>query len=319
MSAPETTPPWSTRIEAFLRENAARDGDTFVYQFGRGFGLCAEMAWLVSHLVACIERDVRFALGRNRASRGFSVGRGWEDYFEPAFPVVSAPFIERLNSPPLPLHRLSAPLAAAWLRATGPRGARWFMVEGFDTSLESLDAPLWGEPGISFWEACRRLLSVLWRLEPGTRAAVRRIRDRYAIEPPFAAVHIRRGDKITETPHVAVERYHRHVSAEVPEGWPLLLAGDDRDALEELEARVAGRHPVTTVESAKPGGHHQPEYNRSSARVRREETEAFLAELELMREADRVVCASTSNVGSFLRMVRGGDGWIDVTAAGAGG
>ena len=59
---------------------------------------------------------------------------------------------------------------------------------------------------VTFWEACRQVLDIVWKLNEGTARAVGGLRQRLDLPPSYAAVRVRRGDKRSEASYVGLRR-----------------------------------------------------------------------------------------------------------------
>ncbi len=78
----------------------------FVHRFGEGVGFCSEYIYVLKRVALCLEHEVRFCPQENRNPKGFAFECGWEDYFEPLFPIVSIPAVGFLNRYMFPGNRL---------------------------------------------------------------------------------------------------------------------------------------------------------------------------------------------------------------------
>ncbi len=83
----------------------------FVYQFGcgTGTGFCADMTWMMTQLVTCLQYGIGFSLGKVTRPTNFCIAKGWEDYFLPFCDEVSAPGLQKLNSRTIGYSRRMAP------------------------------------------------------------------------------------------------------------------------------------------------------------------------------------------------------------------
>ena len=180
----------------------------FVYQFGcgTGTGFCADMTWMMTQLVKCLQFGIGFSLGKVTRPTNFCIAKGWEDYFLPFCDEVSAPGLQKLNSRTIGYSRRMAPirpLIRSWLRATSRPAARYFMFDELG-DLAYLSPPFFEEHQ-PFFMACAELLNIIWRYNESTAADVAQWKA-HTQSPPSVALIIRRGDKNSEHSYGHLEK-----------------------------------------------------------------------------------------------------------------
>jgi hypothetical protein len=309
---------------AELREKyrAVNEGFTqkFVFQFGRGGGFGAEMIHLLHSVVACLQNEVQFCLGEAREPRGFAVERGWGDYFEPIFPVVPGRFLGLLNRPIFPLNRLPAArfLARCCLKSLYGYHYR-FLFDDIGPISARIRVPQLGLDE-EYWSGIRQISNAIWVLHPQVASRLQSYRDRAALRVPYLAVHVRRGDKISEAPYTPVDAYLRVLRTLAPSSaskLPLYLATDDIRIVDEFRTALPAWE-VINVAAMHSLGHHESRFNAASPEQRWEQTVFLLFELEVMKNAHWFIGASPSNIYFLTRYRRANERIIDVTLASAG-
>jgi hypothetical protein len=295
--APKLTP---ERVKASLLKGER----TFVYQFGRGVGFCADYILLLTCMIKCLQFNYAFRLGATTRPRGFATRHGWNDYFVPFFAEAHGPLLHSLNVTQFPFARrlpfLKA-LARPLLKSTTTPKSDLFMFDDLGT-LTHLSPPMFGTHQ-SFISACKELMDMMWVLNEETRAEV----DAHiaAINPPkhFSAVHIRRGDKVTEYPYVPISKYVDALLRLEDEIGAVFVATDDHSVVSELAEQLP--HHVFSSGATDLAGYDQQTFNRAQPSERRNQTIRFLAEFEMMKRATHFIGDPTTNVAALASFFRG--------------
>ncbi len=126
------------------------------------------------------------------------------------------------------------------------------------------------------------------------------------------AIHIRRGDKRLESPYVPFESYLkalRHLKDDLAN---VFVCSDDQRVVKDLEAQVYPHRgyrffAIPCPTSQLSMGYDHRLMTQLSSRSRYYHTVRFLAELQMCVNA-RVYRKSSSNVGTFVSMLRSGFG-----------
>jgi hypothetical protein len=279
----------------------------FVFQYGTGSGFGAETIGLIRRVVQCLANDVQFVFGAQEP-KGFAVENGWEDYFEPLWPHDNCRQLSLLNRTVFPLGRypLFKTLSGIVLRCLD--GKYLYMFDDIGTySRERLEAK--GLTG-DYWAQIRQLCDLIWVYRPSVRQAIDEQFDRLQLTGSFIAVHVRRGDKNTESPYLPLENY-MPVLGGLDASLPIYVATDDQRIVPEFAQRLPGRRLLSAGDLARVG-YDQRHFNKAEPRFRYDETLFFLFELELMLRSVLFVGASPSNVYYLTRYRRGNEGLVDV-------
>jgi hypothetical protein len=278
----------------------------FVFQFGRGGGFGAEMIHLLRSVAACIQHEFQFCLGQCRNPRGFAVKTGWNDYFEPIFPIVPGRLLHFLNRGLFPLNRVpvARTLSRLCLRLTYGTHYR-FLFDQIGPTRENFTVPALGiEAG--YWDGFQMIAAAIWRLRPDVTQRVEAYRVAAALPAQYLAAHVRRGDKICEAPYTAVESYlHPLCDLDVlgASKSPLYLATDDLRVLDEFRKALRDWN-IISVSPVQTFGYDQARFNSESPEERWERTAFFLFELEVLKNADWFIGAPPSNVYFLTRYRR---------------
>lgn len=282
----------------------------FIHRFGEGFGFCSEYIYVLKRVAVCLEHEVQFCLQENRNAKGFAFEHGWEDYFEPLFPIVSVPAIGFLNRYMFPgnripvLREVSRPL----LRAIS--GCDYFMFDRIGDGTISGKAVRGLYSGHDYWKNMKILCNMLWKYNKKTESALAKIRTKEIYSPPYMAAHIRRGDKRTEHSYVSLQKYIDEIKKHAPNFSGLYIATDDHHVIQEIKQNLRGIIYVFNSEFKSNDGYNQNTFNKGDKKFRMIETLKFFSELEILSKADLVIGTETSNVFCLCRYMRGNTGCI---------
>jgi hypothetical protein len=278
----------------------------YVHNFGRGVGFCSEYIHVLKTVAQCLDNKIQFCLQENRNPRGFAVERGWEDYFEPLFPIVTIPVVGSLNRSMFPANRIPIlrGLSRTLLKATS--GCEYFI---FDTigdgkiTAKNIDELY---PSDNYWDNMQFLCNMLWHCNSNTAAELDHLRDDRLHNTPYIAAHIRRGDKITEHDYVPLQAYIAEIRKRAHQFADVYIATDDSRVIQEISKGLEGVIRVHCCESMSDvHGYDQSEFNSSNTESRKHSTIQFMSELILMSNADVMIGTATSNVFCMCRYMRG--------------
>jgi hypothetical protein len=127
----------------------------------------------------------------------------------------------------------------------------------------------------------------------------------------YIGIHIRKGDKMKETPDVAWKRYIQ-VSGQIMQTnrtiEQIFVASDDFNGVNELRElkptwnffsiHDKNHREVNTT------GHFQDKFNRLSREKKLNATRSFMCELQMLVDAQYVICSMSSNVCRLIQILR---------------
>lgn len=283
-----------------------------IYQYGRGFGFCAETVGLLKAMLSCLSTRTQLVVATHPLGMGFSMGGGWGDYFEELFPTRSSPWLHRWNREylaggsliPGPARRL----LRAGLRAIAGADRMQFDAPELPARLVVPELGL----DLDWWGACAFCLDLMWVYRADVVETIEDEIGRARLPASYLGVHVRRGDKSTEARPVPLESYARAITARCASG-ALLVASDDPGVASDLGGLLGPAFDVRSLAGDASGpGHVQGDFNRLPPEERRRRTVRLLTELEALGRADTVLLTTSSNVGSLLQYARGNRGVVDV-------
>jgi len=297
---------------ARLRESYRRLNDsfpaTFAFRFGRGAGFAAEMLGLLKGAMSCLHQRIRFALAEGGRSMGVAAFAGFHDYFEPIFPVERLGNINALNVSAMRGFGRFPPLrrgASALLRRQS--GLDLFMMDDLALPPHRLVVPELAID-LDYWEACALLARMALVYRADVAEWVAGAVSEWTLPPSYIAVHLRRGDKVSEIPYANIDAYVRAIDGLRGGETAVAVASDDARAIDELRRRLEPRFEVLPCSDTEGRGFDRRRFNALPPEARFAATRRFLAELEMLRGGTSFVGQEGSNVSFLLAMMRAGQG-----------
>ena len=281
----------------------------------RGFG--SELLVMLLAMLHAIEEGRSFCLASRRSN--LAVRQGWTDWFEPFCPATDSLALWRGKLPK------AGGVFARWLSHAARVGWVW---PRNTTLAHDVFQKIWNENQNqrhfsiaplaidgNLMHACSVCLKMVWRLQPGILAEIANLLGPLELDAgPYAALHMRAGDKYKEVRPVAIESYLETLERERPELKTVFVATDDYSAF----ARLRDLRPDLdwrTLATPKRSGHLQRRFNRRPLADRRRATLELLAELEVLRRCHFFVGTASSNIGRLTSLFIGSeacdfvDGW----------
>lgn len=287
----------------------------FIYQLGTGRGYCAEMIHLLKVIQMCLHRNLQLRLGAVSNPSGFIVCKGWEDYFLPVFPVHEGPLLEYLNRSYFPFGRVPLLQGISRKLLNLTNGANYYMFDDleFSFSNELFDIKL-GLRG-NYWNSISGLIRAIYQYREDVSNKIAHYNNRLEIGDSidYFGIHVRRGDKISESPYTPLESYARVITERNTRGMPIYLATDDFSIVAQLGEVLGNNYDILSQAPACAKGYEQNHFNRQTTNDRWEATVFFLSELEMLINATIFIGASPSNVFYWTRYNRANQNMIDVT------
>ena len=253
-------------------------------------------------------------MGKVVSPRGYAVNAGWSDYFEPIFPYELCPVLSIFNRSIFPLNRVPVFRIASKLILKTSCGQNFYMFDEIPKGYP--EDILVGKIGISsdYWLGAAQLVRALWRYGSDVEDRIGRYMNGFSdmVNKEYVAIHIRRGDKITEAPYVALEKYIEVLEQHALIGKPIFLASDDVRVRKDFKAILGNNIDIRSFDGIQQAGYDQTSFNSKDKARRWEETVMFMFELVTMRDASFFVGASPSNVFYWTRYRRGNQKILDV-------
>jgi hypothetical protein len=271
-------------------------------------GFASEINAMILAVLYCMDRDYHFMLYSKTSN--ISCCHGWRDYFLPFCDEIDHFALRRahLFSRKGFRHRMVLAIEKAKLRFSLPRPF-FLMTEKWNEicngSFTDQRFSIAGRINVDCHTACQSILHSIWRFNPETNQAVSGLTAQFADDSTsYCSIHIRRGDKIKEAPHTAVQDYLEKIRAVNPNLKKVFVMTDDYTVVDELKN---GRSDLSFHSLCPPNrqGHLQKIFNKAPKETRRAEILRLLAELEMARNGEFFVGTYSSNITRLISLLRG--------------
>ena len=280
-------------------------------------GFFSELNYMFLAILHCRLRGTRFVL-LSKYAPVFHTD-GWRDFFEPFCPEVDSWALHLLDSRPL----ASEGGVTARLRGLDRRLRRLLLtkivrplfyphIEVVSENWHALrtmrqqTAFTLSVDGVQRRCGLRQVLAVInrevWRYNVETAAAISASVVKLALPTPYAALHIRRGDKWDEADPVDELTYVERLEA-VTSLQDVYVATDDHRCVEAV-CRLRPRWRVFALCPPTARGYYPRDFDSQPAEERGRRTLLLLTETEIMKGADVFVGTFSSGIGTYQAIAR---------------
>lgn len=292
-----------------------------VYHVGVDCGFFVEMNYMVNAMLYCLEHHVRFQLYSEDAN--FGTGVGWSEYFLPFCEEVHEGFHRRYNFHRPPSWRRILKLCR---RKKTVAPIKWKLKCIVKTAVGHLmaiaayrefvllnqDVPAFPSPyycfrelGIQggYHEMYGLLASMIWRLHPDVLSQIELFRCKLELPPVYDGIHIRGGDKDSETELVDGKCIMQAMKKS--DGACVFVLTDDYRQILSLQAEYPTLKFASLCQPQENGYRHaefckQPSMERHSAIVR------LLASVDFLLKSRLFVGSITTGPSVFIMKLRAG-------------
>ena len=276
-------------------------------------GFCSEINLMLFAYLYSLEKGFDFVLCSDSWNSSHILG--WKDYFQPFCQDISKRELEDkyLLAPEHFQTKLLRAKRRLLLSCTTGRlvlsnNEIWQGIWNREFTEETFCIPKHNLYGDCF-SCCQNLIRKVWRLNDSTQQAVLQAKNSVDLgSAPYAALHIRRGDKIKEAKYTPSSQYIKKVqeinrnSTESIERFFVMT--DDYKVVAELEHEYPNWQFFSLC-NVYQSGHDQSAFNLSSPDLRRDSTIKFLSELYIAQESTFFVGTYSSNICRFLSLFKG--------------
>ena len=293
-----------------------------VYHVGVDCGLFVEINYMVNAMLYCLTRRIRFQLYSDDAN--FGTGFGWTEYFLPFCEEVHEPFHRQYNFHRLPSWRRILRLCRckkvvgpmAWKLKSFQKTAMGYVIAlltykeyvllGQDVSDYPDHHYRIPELGIDadYTEAYGLLAGMIFRFNPSIQRQAALARARLSIPALYDGIHIRGGDKITETDLISAKRI-MHVLNPKADSCVFVLTDDYRQ-YQELQTNYPHVHFLTLCQPEERGYLHMA-FSKKSPKGRQEAIIRLLISVDLLLHSHSFVGSITTGPSVFIMKQRVAD------------
>ena len=293
-----------------------------VYHVGVNCGLFVEINYLVNAMLYCLAQRIRFQLYSDDAN--FGTGIGWTEYFLPFCEEVHEPFHHKYNFHRPPSWRRILKLCMRQ-KAMGPiawklkfvmktivghlmafHAYKEYVLLGQDVPSDPdmhYNIPELGIDG-SYTYAYGLLARMIWKLQPDILHQKEIYRHKLNIPSAYDGIHIRGGDKATETDLVS-GKCIMHVLNPMDDTCVFILT-DDYRLYQELQADYPHVRFLTLCRPEERGYLHKA-FSHKSPQSRREAIIRLIISADLLLHSRSFVGSITTGPSVFVLKLRADD------------
>ena len=293
-----------------------------VYHIGVNCGFFVEINYMVNAMLYCLARRIRFQLYSDDAN--FSTGIGWKEYFLPFCEEVHEPFHQRYNFHRLPSWRRIIKLCKhqksvspiAWKLKSAMKTALGHLV-AFLTYKEYvlLGQDVFSDPdrhyyipelGIndSYIDTYGILARMIWNLQPDILHQENVYKRKLNFPSIFDGIHIRGGDKVTETELISGKRIMQ-VLNHMDKACVFILTDDYRQ-YQDLQANYPHVHFLTLCQPDERGYLHKA-FSQKSSQSKHEAIVRLIISVDLLLHSRSFVGSITTGPSVFVMKLRADD------------
>lgn len=290
-----------------------------VYHVGVDCGLFVEINYMVNAMLYCLARRIRFQLYSDDAN--FGTGIGWREYFLPFCEEMHESFHKQYNFHRPPSwrrilknschHKTVSPIAwklKSILKTIIGRliafGAyREYVLFAQDVSEDPDKHYHIPELGIngSYYEAYGLLARMIWHLKPDILYQEAIYKGKLSVPPLYDGIHIRGGDKITETELISGKRIMQVLNPK--DNACVFVLTDDYRQYQELQSNYPHVHFLTLCQPEERGYLHKA-FCQKSPKSRQEAIIRLLISVDMLLHSRSFVGSITTGPSVFIMKQR---------------
>ena len=293
-----------------------------IYHVGVDCGLFVEINYMVNAMLYCLARRIRFQLYSDDAN--FGTGEGWREYFLPFCEEVHEPFHRQYNFHRPPSWRRILKLCRRQ-KTLGPivwklksilktiKGRVIALLTYREYVLFAQDVPdnpdhhyCISELGINgcYYEAYGILARMIWRLQPDILYQAAILKDKLLLPSLYDGIHIRGGDKITETELINGMRMMQILHPK--SGSCVFVLTDDYRQYQDLQANYPDVRFLTLCQPEERGYLHKA-FSQKSLKNRHKAIIRLLISVDLLLHSRSFVGSITTGPSAFVLKQRAAD------------
>jgi hypothetical protein len=282
----------------------------FTFRLGCDSGFFSEYNNMVLAILYCLKYGYQFNLSSSDSNIS---DKGWNDFFLPFCDESTSSFHKFYNF--RGHHRQSKKqqlITSLYRLSTGKSLTQdlWHLFHSREFEHTHFNLP---ELGVNstLLEAAKRIIEITWRFKPEIDNLISiAIQDTNLLPGRFAGLHIRRGDKISETKNID---YHHYIEA-IKKNTSLkdiFLATDDYNVYLHLKDNFPDFNFHTFSKPLNKGFDYAT-YSNYAVDDKRSHLIDLFKDIEMLSMSGVFVGTFSSNIGMYMGMRKGGKGVIGV-------
>jgi hypothetical protein len=287
---------------------------TLVFHTGASAGFFSEYNCMLLAMLYCLKNKIRFVMYSKDANFGYK--DGWNDFFEPfceqttcsihhrfnvrVFKTRNAGFIKwRFKGIFLQNTAHLLKLFAPFSYFTQDLWNNFFDKEMREQEYDIPELDIKGD----FVSACNRLVELTWNYNTSTKAEIEKIISRCSLPDKYIGCHIRRGDKITESDYVPVEKYIERIERVCVSD--VYIFSDDYTIYKMLQKEKPEWKWHTICDESYSGYNHSV-FNKIDSKQKKSRIIELFATIEILNKSTLFIGTKTSNPSIFMSIYNPG-------------
>ncbi|MDF7810193.1 hypothetical protein [Hymenobacter sp. YC55] len=282
-----------------------------VFRFGVEAGFFSEYNNLIISILYCLKHSIKFELYSRHAN--FAKSDGWNDFFVP-FVAVNNQDINRYFNLRYGVERveLEYPLQSiikpryvgiaykALYGITYLTQDLWSRQRDPSLASEHFTISALGINQATLVEAARPFINAFWRYNNNAAKIISSIIDTVPLPASYVSIHIRAGDKSSETKTYDYSQY-MVLAQQFSLNKKAFILTDDYTVVEFLRSDYSDWEFYTLCDPSERG-YHQDDFNKLDKEVKYRHNLRLFAELDIASAAARFIGTYSSNVGMYMGM-----------------
>jgi hypothetical protein len=282
-----------------------------IFNFGYEAGLYSELNNMILAVVYCLEHEIEFVIYSKDAK--FARTNAWNDFFIPFCRESQSAFHKYFNRRD---HNLSTnPVFRTMIKRffivvykllypnTYLTGDLWRHFHNVDMEERRYTFPNLGIVDLDLRDTCARIIDIICVHNAKTKSQIIDLKCSVNLPSEYIGVHIRRGDKITESMEVSTDIYIQKILDLNIQCKNVFVLTDDYTVIEDLENRYTEWNFYTLTKHSERG-YNYAEYNKKKVEDKISDIIKLFAAVEILRSSEVFIGTYSSNPGMFLGMCK---------------
>ena len=299
-----------------INQNEGNKGKLLYTFRSNGFG--SEIFGVAQAILYCLHNEIEFCLSTYSWNSKYK--RGWQDYFIPFYDEKkSIRYVQKLKhfGNAIDSKKLSPFVIKSLLKRAIVKYSKAYRGYYSVNKREKITpyqyqfnnrhfiVPELGING-NYFHAMTIILKMIYVHNEETIKAVNQKKQSLKITQPYIAVHIRRGDKNSETESIETIRYIDRIKKLESKITNIFIVSDDYNTVEEFQKNCSKEWTISTLCTPSMQGHAQRSFNRLRPADTRDAMIDVFADLDILFKSEIFIGTYSSNIGRLTFLFKEG-------------
>ena len=290
-----------------------------VYRIGYQGGFFYEYRQMIAAYVYCKLNNIKFKLYSVNAN--FAIEKGWTDFFEPfceeateeihslynihfKYPSITKLLLKKVIKGITIPHWCWNKLSLWYLKliVTAPYFKWKYHFNYYTHDLWSEVHKLNQHNTTQYNTIQYNTILNTWRFNEKTENEIEKISGELNLPEKWIGLHIRRGDKITEQPHIKIEEYIEMLKNK-SNNLNLFVLTDDYSIIDGIQMQYPEYHIYTLCKTSERG-YNNSEFMNASIEKKRSGLIKLFASVEILRKSEAFIGTASTGPSDFLIMLQ---------------